>query len=167
MSKVEKKPSRNKIRRDKYKDDPDYRDGQIARSRKSYRSGHNVTMKTCEKTLDFVDELAKFERVLYSDGTAEMLPVFTIPQAAEALQQLYTTVWRWVKKNQLPAPVLALANRRDCGVYHLEEVRVFVEIMAEHQKNVRYYRADHAETRAALFSRVKEVRKDLNIRGTK
>lgn len=146
-----------------YQNDPKFRKTIQAENRKRYRQKVNKELSSCLRSLDFYTTLASHERVILPNGEQREWPVFNLPVTAQVLQRYYQTVWRWVRDGTLPAPVLKTTDRRD-GVYHSDEVRVMIEILGKHEKKFAYYRRDHAETRAELFSAIRKVRKKLGVK---
>jgi hypothetical protein len=154
----------NKIRRSKYETDPEYREREKRRGRITYRKAKGVELDSCLKSLSFFEKLAKTERVRLPNKREKNWAVMNVPMASSALQQYYSTVWRWIERGQFPAPVLRPLDR-DEKVYHVDEVRVFIEEIGKHMQKVAYYRRDHEEVRKRIFDRIGRVRRKLGMEG--
>lgn len=158
--------SRNKERREVYRTDKKFRKKLQTSARNSYRKKNEVDISSCLHSLEFVDKLAQEREVVHfsrlRDGVIK-LPVLTLAQTALALQKMYQTIWRWTQRGQLPEPAMCISGGKEELVYHLEEVRIFIEEIGEHEKEVKYYRRDHTEVIDRIFGRVKAKRKELGL----
>jgi hypothetical protein len=100
-------------------------------------------------------------------GKRTWIKGFSIPLTAEALQQLYQTVWRWLQNEVIPKPVLVCMDsggpKASFPVYHIDEVRVLIEEIGEHEKNMAYLRKDHFEVRERIERRILAVRRRLRL----
>lgn len=155
--------TRNEKRRERYQTDDQYRTISQTQSRRAYRRRADVEVSDCLYSLEFLERLATTKSVVLLNGKVREYPVFSIPQTASALQKIYQTVWRWVQRGQLPVPVLRPEGQQNENVYHLQEVRVFIEEIGKHEKRVIYYRRDHTDVRDIIYERVASVRKRLKI----
>jgi len=150
----------NIVRRRRYDDDEQYREEVKDVSRRAYRKHVKKELENCLRSLDFFEDLASVERVKFPDGKLYDCPVMNVPTTAKVLQKLYQTVWRWIKNGMLPEPFLEVYGTTK-GVYHVDEIRVFIEVLGEHEKLFAYYRNDHTSTKNKLFDRVNLVREKL------
>lgn len=157
-----KKPTHNEKRRAKYQSDEKYREAVKANARQKYRKEAGKEISSCLRSLDFYTTLAKSERVALTNGTVRTLPVMNLPTTALLLEKRYQTVWRWVKKEMIPEPVLKLANK-DESVYHSDEVRVIIEEVGELEKRFAYYCKNHIQTKNRIFALIKAVRKQHQL----
>jgi len=155
--------TRNEKRRERYQTDDEYRIISQKQSRLAYRRREDVEVSDCLYSLEFLEHLATTKKVVMLTGRIREYPVFSIPQTASALQKIYQTVWRWVQRGQLPPPVLKPRGQQNENVYHLQEVRVFIEEIGKHEKEVTYYRRDHDQVRDRIYERVASVRRRLRI----
>lgn len=160
----------NKKRKERYDCDVTFREEQKRRSRRTYRKAHEVELENCLHSLKFLPDLAGPEQeVITSDDKYIKCQALTIQNTALAMQKLYPTVWRWINKGQLPEPALRLpvaderSGKDGRGVYHIDEVRVFIEEIGAHEMNVAYYRRDHTEVRDRVFERVSKLRSKLKL----
>jgi len=149
----------------RYKSDEAYRENAKALSRRSYRRKASVEIVTCLYSLEFLDGAASIHSVRLPNNTVKHMPVFSVPKTANLLQKLYQTIWRWIDNGTIPAPVLESIERenRPFKVYHLEEVRVLIEIIGEHEQDVSYLRKDHTDVRARIEQRILATRSMLGI----
>jgi len=147
----------NSTRRDQYNKDEDYQDKQKKRSRATYRRKREVDLESCLHSLAFLDKLATNERIRFPSKAVANTQVFTVSATANAMQQWYQTVWRWIKNEQIPAPVLALCST-GALVFHIDEVRVFVEEVGNHEREMAYYRRDHHSVRERIISKIGSIR---------
>lgn len=154
--------STNFKRRAKYYTDQGYRAEKTLKARIAYRKKANLELDNCLKSLTFFYELAENRKVKLPNGQIKNYPVMSIPTAAKALQKLYQTFWRWVDRQQVPVPILKPVDSSE-PVYHAEEVRVLIEEVGNHEKEVAYYRRDHIKVRNRIFSRIGKVRQKLGM----
>lgn len=154
-------------RRLRYATDETYRDNAKAISRNGYRRKVGMETESCLYSLEFIDKLAKdFSVRKTSGGPTKTIKGFSVPMASEVLQQLYQTVWRWVQNGIIPEPMFVRVStngNRPYYVYHLEEVRILVEEIGEHEKTMAYLRKDHLATRGRIEQRILKFRKTLKF----
>lgn len=152
----------NTKRRRRYREDPAYRAKVMKQARNAYRMKVGVERETCLRSLDFLEALATTTRVLVPISPKHVrgadMPVLTLSGTADALQKMYQTVWRWVKHDMIPKPALKVQFANDTWVYHVDEVRAFVEIIGMHERDMSYYRASHKHVREKLFARISFIR---------
>lgn len=167
--KLKKKPLRikndtNDKRREKYNSDETFREKVKERSRNRYRKETEQERLVRGRNLDSLDDEAVEKQVLTSDGKVLNLPVFSVPQASDMMEVRYQNVWRWIKRGQIPEPILHLPyDKTSCAVYHKDEVRVLIKYISKHLKNFAYYREDHTETRDKIYEGIRKVRKRLKL----
>lgn len=152
-------------RKRRYQTDPEFREAMKASARSAYRRGQNVELASCEYSLKFLDEMKKNKRVRLPDGKEADMDIMYLSTASEALQKLYQTVLRWVHNGMIPKPILLtdLAYAKPNLVYHVEEVRIMVSEIGEHEKQFVYYRKDHSEVRIRIEQRILELRQSLGF----
>jgi hypothetical protein len=153
------------LRRQRYKTEASYRESAKAMSRRTYRRKAGVELSTCLHSLEFISSIAEDHRVKYPDGSEHVIPAITTPNLAKLLQKLYQTVWRWIKSEMIPAPIItSLAwPSKPFFVFHVEEARALVEIIGEHEKTTRYFRKDHRDVVMRIEQRITEIRQSLGI----
>jgi hypothetical protein len=151
----------NITRRRQYQLDPEYKQEVQQRSRHKYRKAAGVELDSCLRSLDFYTTLAITERVILPNGKRRDLPVMDVPKTALVLQTQYQTLWRWISHGMIPSPALLVGVKG--GRYHVEEVRLLIEIIGKHEQSFRYYRRDHVAVRQALFVTNAAIRKQLGI----
>lgn len=157
-------PMSNK--RVRYASDPAFRRSAQAIARNGYRKRVGMETQSCLYSLEFIDKLSKEFTVTSPDGEVVTVKGFSVPMAAEVLQQLYQTVWRWIGNQIIPAPMFTRIGpngNKPYLVYHLEEVRILVEEVGEHEKTMAYLRKDHVETRGRIERRILEFRNKLKF----
>lgn len=153
-------------RKKRYQMEDEYRERTQHSARRHYRRKTNMKMHTCLYSLEFIDEAAQLLYVRMPNGRFTTMPCFSVPLAAEMLQKLYPTVWRWIDSGILPSPVLKYYKGRisaPSSIYHLEEVRIFVEEIGEHEKTSSYLRHDHINVITRIAHRVKAFRKQRGL----
>lgn len=157
-------------KRVRYASDPAFRRSAQAIARNGYRKRVGMETQSCLYSLEFIDKLSKEFTVLRNDGkgrgVAFVIHGFSVPEAAEVLQQIYQTVWRWIQNGIIPAPIFERVGpngNKPYLVYHLEEVRILVEEIGEHEKTMAYLRKDHVETRGRIERRILEFRNKLKF----
>lgn len=166
---IQERESEDKIsnRRLRYATDETYRNKAKDISRNGYRKRVGLETESCLYSLQFLDKLAKDFTVRKHDGEhSKTIRGFSVSMASEALQQLYQTVWRWIQNGIIPAPIFVRVNvsgSRPYYVYHLEEVRILVEEIGEHEKNMAYLRKDHTEVRGRIEQRFSKFRNTLKF----
>lgn len=129
-----------------------------ARTREAYREKHNVTMTTCRDNLAQLSDFAKMHTVTFPDGSVREIEAFTQTALGEPLGTTGVTVTRWVGSGMLPRPILETSRG---AVYHIEEVRSFVDLVSKHQETHKQYRSDHSDTKDKIFAENARVRKAL------
>lgn len=159
---IKKKPSSSSK---KYAMDATHADEVKKRSIKSYRktkgSEFELTGSTVKRALEFLDgEAAMLPVHNELTGKTAPLPVIRLTHAAMLLNVSYQTLWRWSSETeQLPMPVLTdNSHGREYAVYHLEEIRLMVDILGDHLSQYKYYRSDHTATRNKVFAAIQALR---------
>jgi len=155
-----------KSKKVRYKNDPKYRERAKELSRNVYRRKMKVEFSSCLYSLRFLNKVAVKREVRLPNGRTTVMPVISIPQTADLLQKLYQTLWRWINAGTIPAPVLENLERSAFAirVFHLEEVRVLIEEIGKHEREMRYLRMDHVEARERIERRILAIRKKLGIK---
>lgn len=142
---------RNRTRREKYADDPEYAAEQCRRFRDYYR-------KTSGKTGARESDLAggklharatSKEVHVGHPGTSatdiETAKVYTVRESAQALKRSELTLRRWIKDSIVPAPRLY-----DCtyGYMHYSqgELRIIARQLAMHERDFDYLHKNHEVT---------------------
>lgn len=153
-------PSWNpKVRRKRYKDDPEYRQRAIQSTRRSYRGKFGrLDTSTCLDNLGGLGRMGT-KRAVDVGGRTTTRITFTTEELAVALNRRVEVVYRWVRKGIFPTPAFRLcgAHNQHDNVYLYQEARAILHVMGEHQRNTSYYRVDHVDTRKRLFNAVNEV----------
>lgn len=148
---------RRRIRRD---EDPEYRAQHAAQSRDYFRQKYGVDLSTfrdCRKNIGQLDQFGT-ERTV----SGEPLLTFTTDEVAKVFGDYSPVIMkRWIKKGQLPAPVL----ETDQGpfVYTDAEVEAIIPILGEQQSQTKYFRADHHMVITHIAEAVWQVRQELGI----
>lgn len=156
------------LRRLKYAMDASYRAKAKDISRNAYRRKTGMETDSCLYSLQFLGKMAKLYPVMRENEPHKVRTIsgFNVPLAADALQQLYQTVWRWVQNGIIPKPVfvrVGYPGKRPYYIYHLEEVRIFIEEIGEHEKTMAYLRKDHLEVRGRIEQRILKFRHTLKF----
>jgi len=128
------------------------------RARENYREKNNVTMTTCRDNLAELSKFAKMHTVTFPDGTVREVEAFTQTAMGEPLGTTGVTVTRWVGAGMLPKPILETSRG---AVYHIEEVKSFIDTVSKHQETHKQYRSEHSDTKDKIFAENARVRKAL------
>jgi hypothetical protein len=147
---------RNDKRREKYANGGTYKEMLQAKSRVNYRKSNKMELSSCLRSLSFYATLAKSKSVTY-ENHEYMFPVMNIRSVADCLGKIYQTIWRWSRNDMIPKAVL-MTRSRSTGYYHVDEVRVLIEEIGNHERTMAYYRSNHREVRERIFSRIENVR---------
>jgi hypothetical protein len=115
-------------------------------------------LKSCAANVSNLDKMARTYVVDMPNGKVEEIKGFNITGLGEPLGTTGVTATRWVNSGMLPAPFL---NTSRGAVYSIEEVRSFVEIIGELQKDSKQYRKNHTEVRDRLFRDNARIRKGM------
>lgn len=152
-------------RKNRYRQDDEYRTKTQVRARRVYRRNNGVLLKNCLYSLKFLDEAAKLRPVILPNKKTGFAPALSIPETATIMQKLYQTVWRWVDIGFLPKPILRSCNRPNNSslLYHKEEVRIFIEEIGKHEKELAYLRRDHVFVRDCIAQRVLTFRQQCAL----
>ncbi|MET4190638.1 MULTISPECIES: hypothetical protein [unclassified Bradyrhizobium] len=157
-------PVKVQPRKVKYATDVEYREKSKRLSRRTYRRKAKVELKSCLYSLPFLDRIKTPTTVLLPSGKKAELLALSVPKTAQMLQLLYQTFWRWVDHGTVPKPVLRSVTARVYLMYSVEEVRVLIEEIGGHQKEVSYLRKDHTIVRERIEQRFIAIRKTLGIK---
>lgn len=156
------------VRKLRYATDEKYRTNAKDISRNAYRKKTGMETDSCLYSLEFIERLAKQYPVMRAGKSGKVRTVagFSVPMAADALQQLYQTVWRWIQNGIIPGPILLRIGhpgKRPYYVYHIEEVRILIQEIGEHEKTMAYLRKDHLEVRGRIEQRILKFRHTLKF----
>ena len=154
-------------RKQRYHNDPAFREGMKDKARTAYRRGQSVELVSCSYSLEFLDDMKVNAKVRLPCGEERQMDIMYLADTAQALQKLYQTVLRWVHKEMIPKPILLtdLTYAKPNSVYHIEEVRIMVSEIGEHEKEFVYYRRDHHVIRGRIEQRILELRNSLGYFG--
>ena len=127
--------------------------------RDKYRKKANISPSSPIAT-GKLEDYATSRRVLLGDSSSAKcftLLTFNNQELANLLGISEATLFRWVRKGQLPRPMLVT----DLGalVWYIEEVRCFKKHLLQHLSEFCYYRADHRETQRRIYHDVTLVRR--------
>lgn len=129
---------------------------------KDYELTGNIVLRALEHIDLDAEELPVVNQIT---AQVEVMPILRLTYVAKLLNVSYQTVWRWTTETQqLPMPVLIDNSKgREYPVYHLEEIRVIVQIIGEHLRGFKYYRSDHEATKRKVFHEI-EMLRSLNFK---
>lgn len=149
----------------RYEADAGFREKQKELSRSSYRkSKKNFEIVSPARSLDYFATLAQQLPVEYN-GRSFSTSCIKVTTLADLLQISYQTLWRSLTAETIPAPILVTRmGKRELLVYHQDEVRVIITIIAEHKRQFSYYRKDHHHTRKKLFDGIATIRQEWDTR---
>lgn len=131
--------------------------GRIA-ARMRYRENAGVVMDSCLHNLEELESFATKLVVTLPNGKVKEVMAFTITGIGGPLNISGATVTRWIRRGMLPEPYLATGRG---NVYHIEEVRVMVRLIGNHQFEFRQYRDDHVALKKNVFRAIDDVRRGL------
>lgn len=140
---------RNDRRRQRYENDPEYRDAQKAARRDGYQK-RNKEELNCTANLAHVGQSGAMMAVSLNNSSFVIGRVFTQADAAKMLNRRPQVFYRWHQRGIFPNPVLH--DDKGNFYYSDEEVTNFIKIMGEHQAQTPHYRIDHDDTRERLFA---------------
>lgn len=155
----------NAKRRAVYASDESHRKVIQDKARTRYRVAQNNEFVSCKRALEYFESLAVDTEVVFYPGAIALgeMPVLSVPVAAECLGKKYQTVWHWIRKGTIPAPVLKSVPKNRLS-YHVEEVRVFLEEIGNVTQSFAYLRKDtHASVVHSIAQRIADVRRKLKI----
>lgn len=161
-------PERNQHRRDRYQDDPAYREQVKAQVRESFRKqreslGISVRDEDCRENIGLLPEIARVRETSLPNGERLNLMTLTAEEMAELLNRNLQVFYRWQNADMFPKPAFfCIGHRgRKQGVFLEDEALAILEVYGAHQETSQYYKAHHTETRDALFAAVAAVRARL------
>lgn len=166
MTRIKKPKLRSKsFKRSSFSLSPTVPEAAKARSRREYRKSRGkdfeLTGSVVLRALEFLDlEVKHLPVVNQLTADTQTMPIFRLTHVAKLLNVSYQTLWRWTTETQqLPMPVLVDQTQgREYPVYHMEEVRVMVQVIGDHLTRFKYYRKDHLNTREKLFTEIEALR---------
>jgi hypothetical protein len=158
-------PDRNARRRERYRQDAQFRAQTVQKVRDKYRkeredAGAAVRQDDCRTNLDRLHLIGQ-ERELHAGGQpAVQALTFTVDELGEALTRNAQVLYRWISSGMFPTPAFKALNARNRwqAVYTEAEARALLGVFGEHQTRSQYYRAFHTETRDSLFAAVLAAR---------
>lgn len=127
-------------------------------SRKRYRQNAGVVMDSCLDNLEQLEDMAATLTVTIPDGRVREIEGFTVTGLGGPLKTSGATITRWIKRGMLPEPFLDTSRG---AVYHIEEARVMVRLIGNHQHEFRQYRDDHADLKDQIFDAIFKLRRGL------
>jgi hypothetical protein len=145
---------RNARRRQRYQEDPAYRQGVLQRARQAQfgtrrAAGFEVSEgEDCRRNIPMLDAAAQ-TRDIEQDGVAlGSAKAVTVDELAQALNRDPQVLYRWMGKGMLPRPVFEARNGRNRlqAVFTLAEARAIVTVFGEHQETSLYFRSTHTGT---------------------
>lgn len=154
---------RNRLRREKYADDPEYAEEQKRRFRAYYRETRNL--KTRGGSILAGGKLlaraqSKECRVnglnpITTDPV--VILCYTVREASQALARSELTLRRWIKEGLVPRPRL---HDTSYGYMHYSrgELKVMARILARHEEEFDYLHKKHTSTINNLWAAVETYR---------
>lgn len=165
---------RNKRRRERYAQDKTYREEKTESSRKAYRDKTGGTPYDPRQNLPTLDAYGKLRKVKMPNGTEVERWCMTLAETADIFGRSAQLFYRWINDGRFPAAVLTALDypitrdykvkkgvkvSQQVAVYTPEEIRAAVGALGPHLSMVAYYRQDHTNERAALFSAMETARR--------
>ena len=170
---------RDKRRRERYKNDPTYREQQVARSRATYRAKTKSAPFDPAENLSKIDEFGKVRDVNWPTGTVVRRWCMTQHEMASVMGKSSKLFYQWVSDGRFPASILTAVDfsiKRDyskakevkvpqtVAVYTSEEVVAAVKALAPHLSTVAYYRKDHVEEIEKVTAAVHRARAAIGLK---
>lgn len=162
-----KSPAATVKRQDtRYRDNPEYRERLKRDARRRYRARVKVVTGDCKQNLSVLSTFGIPRALVGSDGTEVV--TFTQTEASLAMGYKGTDlVRRWVANGQLPEMTKKALQKgkgrggndryREVRVYTLQQLTAIMQVLATHQKFYCYYRAEHTDTREAIYSAFSQI----------
>lgn len=148
----------NKRRRDRYKENSEYRQKAREQSLQAYRKQNNIELTNCGVSLDYIDTIKERHIVTTEDGYVFNAYVFSLNQTAALLDKNYPTLWRWVDRGIVPKPIFYRVEGKKEAVFHISEVRALIEEISEHEKKYKYFTKKSVYTIRNIENRLNRVR---------
>jgi hypothetical protein len=152
---------RNARRRERYRQDREYREKTIQTVRSAYwrtrvEEGAPVRQDDCRANLESLNLIGQVRELRAGAQPMVQALTFTMDEAGEALTRNAQVLYRWIMADMLPGPVYEARNHRNRwqAVYTEPELRALLEVFGDHQTRSQYYRIFHTETRERLFAAV-------------
>lgn len=145
-------------RKKKYMTDHAYRNRARQRTRDRYRADNVVYMPDAEGGLRVVREgRGGAVRTIMVGGKKRRCMTYTVGEISGLIGRTQENIMRWFDRDILPMP--RYRTTTGVEVYLKDEVVAILGVLATHFTKTAYYRYDHFDTRAAIFSAVHEIRK--------
>ncbi|KRW94271.1 AlpA family transcriptional regulator [Paracoccus sp. MKU1] len=170
---------RNKRRRQRYAEDPEYRKKARLNSRSTYRVKGKTEPFDPRQNLSRIDDFGKVRPVTFPDGRVVERWCMTKAEVAEIFGRSTKLFYHWIKDGRFPDTVLTATDTfitRDyknkkgvkvpqtVGVYSSEEVIAAINALGPHLSNVVYFRTDHDREREMVAMAVAEARASIGVK---
>lgn len=160
---AKKHSDRNRQRRQKYADDPEYAEEQKRRFRTYYRQTRNLATRGGSILAGgkLLARAQSKEVVVDGGGEQSATPVvvacYTVREASQALARSELTLRRWIKDGIVPRPRL---HDTSYGYMHYSrgELKVISRILARHEEEFDYLHKKHTSTIGNLWAAVESYR---------
>lgn len=156
---------RNARRRERYANDPAYREKAVKQVRSNYErtkesKGIPSRSRNCLENLPRLTEIGSIREVQLADERTVRMLTFQVRELGDALERNGAVVGRWISANLMPAPIYKakLPGGTKAAVYTVNEVRAIMEVFSEHQQISQYIRAHHTEFRDKVGAKLDAVR---------
>lgn len=165
----------NKLRKERYRQDPEYRVKTCANSRRLYRENHGGLAKPrdCSANIALVQghKIGRTRNVFCADGKRREIFCLSLKELCEALGGYFLdNVREWIYKGMFPGPIhhapVDVTGRSRMGIYTQDEVLVLLDVFKEHQATKAYFTKKDKGVTGALFGRIATARKSQRY-GTK
>ena len=157
---AEKCKDNNVARRQKYRADPDYREKQKARAREYYQ--RSVSTKEYESSLNGGVLRDGTEREVTDNYAVLVVESYTLRETAHALGRTLLTLRRWLKDQMIPNPVV-VDTTYGHSQYIRGEVDVMAQVLAQHERQFKYFRKQHIAPQEAIYAGISGYRKDKGV----
>lgn len=160
---AEQRRSYSRTRREKYRNDPEFRQKEQSRLRQQYRDKNPRKQGQLSKGL--LCDGTQREVVIPGTGDIEVRETFSIAEAAKALGKSAMTIRRWVGDNELiPEPVLEDTVYHH-KVYDRGELQLIAEALAAHEAEFSNLHQSHTDTIHRIAQSVDAYRRSNNAGG--
>ncbi len=159
--------ARNRERRNRYADDPDYREKAVQATRDRYRRNVGLKFRRGAKGFDLrrIGRWCERRDVRVGNHVHLARLVMKVRELALIVGRKPDVVRRWIDQDMLPPPIGMVRHDREghgmVPVYFLEEAREIVHVMRDHQDETPYFRSDHDVTINDLHVALIGVRRSL------
>lgn len=157
---------RNARRRQRYKDDPEYRERVTRGIHKNLvkKRGIPSTFTHLGKVKDKIAKYGQVRKVTLPDGSKTDMLVLTTEEVANLFDRDLNAIYRWRNSGKFPEGVMTcVSGKLTVQVYSVPEIKAIVGVLREHFRDNFCYHSVHFKTKEAVVKAVTEVRHTLKL----